>query len=107
MPFTANRISGPAVTWPGVAGVWGSPYRRPTGSPPPSPVPGERMVSLAAETQRQAPLGKLAVFAGTVIVVKADGCREACAPGHREEQASGHSPELRGRTGVTCLGGGR
>jgi hypothetical protein len=107
MPFTANRISGPVVTWPGVAGVLGSPYGRPTGSPPPSPVLGERVVSLAAGTQRQVPLGKLAVFAGTVIVVKADGCREAYAPGHRDQQASGHAPEVNGRTGMTCLGGGR
>jgi hypothetical protein len=106
MPFTANRISGRVVAWPGVAGVPGSPYGRPIGSLPPSPVPGERTVSLGAGMQRQVPLGMRSAFAYTVVV-QADGCREACAPDHRDQQASGHSPEVRGRTGVTCLGEGR
>jgi hypothetical protein len=63
MPFTAIRISRPAVAYPNNAGILRTPGGRPSGSPPPSPVPEDPVVSLAAEAQRQLPLRKLAVFA--------------------------------------------
>jgi hypothetical protein len=63
MPFTANRITRPAVAYPNNAGIWCSPHGRPTGSTPPSPVPEDPVVSLAAEAQRQPPWRKLAVVA--------------------------------------------
>ena len=105
MPFTANRISGRVVAWPDVAGVLAAftdgrsdPFHRrryrENGWPP------------WRRDERQVPLRKLSVFACTVVV-QAGGVDEACAPDHRDLEASGHSPEVRRRTGVTCRWGGR